>query len=42
VVGVNLDVVNTIPKSALANRICTLTAAKLAAVAQAARFALDL
>jgi mRNA interferase MazF len=38
---VNPDVVNTVPKSALANRICTLTPAKLAAVARAARFALD-
>jgi mRNA interferase MazF len=39
---VNLDVINTIPKSTLTQRICTLTAAKLADVARSARFALDL
>jgi len=39
---VNLDVVNTIPKAALAERITTLSVAKLAEVAKALRFALDL
>ena len=38
----NMDVVNTIPKAALAQRICMLSAPKLADVAKAARFALEL
>jgi len=38
---VNLDVVNTIPKSALQQRICTLSAQKMAEVATALKFALD-
>lgn len=38
---VNLDVVNTIPKTALAQRITMLSPAKLAEVAKAARFAMD-
>jgi mRNA interferase MazF len=39
---VNLDVVNTIPKSALTQSIGQLSAEKLADVSQAARFAMDL
>jgi mRNA interferase MazF len=38
----NLVVINTIPKAALAQHICTLSAAKLADIGPAARFALDL
>ena len=39
---VNLDVINTIPKSTLVNRVTELSAPKMAAVEQALRFALDL
>src|SRR3954470_13743030 len=39
---VNLDVLNTIPKAALDQRICSLTATKLAEVTTAIQFALDL
>ena len=39
---VNLDVINTIPKSRLAQRIGMLSTAKMAEVVVAARFALDL
>lgn len=38
----NLDVVNTIPKAALLQRICTLSPARMADVDRAVRFALDL
>ena len=38
----NLDVINTIPKTALTQRISTLSSTKLAEVAKAARFALEL
>ncbi len=38
----NLDVINTIPKATLVQHICTLSAAKMADVGRAARFALDL
>ena len=40
--AVNLDVVNTIPKAALAQRMCSLTPAKLAEVTKAIQFALGL
>lgn len=39
---VNLDLINTIPKSTLDQRICTLSAGKLQDVEAAIRFALDL
>jgi mRNA interferase MazF len=39
---VNLDVLNTIPKSALAQRICVLSPQRLAEVAAAIRFALEI
>lgn len=39
---VNLDVINTIPKSSLVQQICTLSSARLAEVSNAIRFALDL
>ena len=39
---VNLDLINTIPKTNLAMRICSLPAARLDAVDAAVRFALDL
>jgi len=39
---VNLDVINTIPKTALTQRIGMLSPAKLVEVARTARFALDL
>ena len=39
---VNLDVINTISKSALVQRICALSPSKLAEVARAIQFALDL
>jgi mRNA interferase MazF len=39
---VNLDVINTIPKSTLVGRICLLSQARLAEVDAAIRFALDL
>lgn len=38
----NLDVINTIPKAVLVQRICTLSPAKLGDVDRAARFALGL
>jgi mRNA interferase MazF len=39
---INLDLVNTIPKSALAQRICALSDSKLVEVSKAIRFALAL
>jgi mRNA interferase MazF len=39
---VNLDLINTIPKSALASRICDLPPARMSEVENAVRFALDL
>lgn len=39
---VNTDVINTIPKQWIKSRICRLSAAKMAAVAKAVRFALDI
>lgn len=39
---VNLDVINTIPKSTLTRRICSLSKPKMADVARAIRFAIDL
>jgi len=39
---VNLDVINTIPKSTLVQRVCSLQPARIADVAMAIRFALDL
>jgi len=39
---VNLDLLNTIPKNNLTQRICTLSKSKLAEVAEAINFALDL
>lgn len=39
---VNLDLINTIPKSALSGQICFLAQGKLAEVDAAIRFALDL
>ena len=38
----NLDVINTIPKATLVNRMCTLSSAKVIEVGRAIRFALDL
>lgn len=40
--AVNLDVINTIPKALLLNRITTLSAAKMALVESAIKFAIDL
>jgi mRNA interferase MazF len=39
---VNIDMLNTVPKSALVSRICVLSPLKLAEVEAAIRFALDL
>jgi mRNA interferase MazF len=39
---INLDVINTIPKQALFERVCILSNAKLNAVATAIRFSLEL
>ncbi len=39
---VNLDVINTIVKASIVQHICRLSPAKLAEVAKAARYALDL
>lgn len=39
---VNLDLINTVPKAALADHLCTLSPAKIAEVDNAIRFALDL
>jgi mRNA interferase MazF len=39
---VNLDVINTIPKSTLSTRVCVLSQPRMAEVAKAIRFAIDL
>lgn len=39
---VNVDVLTTVPKSSLTQRVCALSPAKLHAVSDAIRFALDL
>ncbi|HZL33844.1 MAG TPA: type II toxin-antitoxin system PemK/MazF family toxin [Tepidisphaeraceae bacterium] len=39
---VNLDTINTIPKSALEQRICALSAGRLTEVRKALQFALDI
>lgn len=39
---INLDLINTIPLSALQSRITTISAPKMTAVEQAIRFALDM
>jgi mRNA-degrading endonuclease toxin of MazEF toxin-antitoxin module len=40
--AVNLDVINTVPKAVLLNRVTVLSATKMAALDAAIRFALEL